>query len=472
METTAGGLVRAYDTNADGRPDYFTTQDGGGRVVRIAYDTNGDGKPGESIRLDDLPISACRHVIIILDGVGYETVDAFRREGGLRLFHPPVRLISTFPAMTDLALADVFRSAPAVGYEVVHFDRRTNRLAGGDADYLGMKNEAWAKELAYRAGMVWDPLAYLYPGAVFNRELAEFRKVFDRHDRMEIPVYFVATAGLATRQGSDGQRRVLDAIDRLVEELVRETRGMLKVTLLSDHGHALVRAERIDFRTYLGGKGWRAADRLDGPRDVAVIEYGLITYASFATRDPPALAAALLEHPGVDLVTYREGETVVVERPGAKALIERRGSRYRYRQVQGDPLTLAPIIEKMAAEKLVDADGFAEDAAWFARTLTHRYPDCVDRLWRAFNGLVENPPDVVASLKDGYCAGLASRAAWLPYVASTHGDLERKSSTAFIMSTAGPLMPPETGARHRDVPGIMKRLEGREWPPSFQGGDK
>ncbi len=469
---TDAGLVRAYDTDGDRRPDYFTTQDEGGRIILIAYDTTGHGEADAFIRLDDLPISACRHVIIILDGVGYETVEAFRREGGLRLFHPPVRLISTFPAMTDLALADAFRTVPCVGYEVVYFDRRANRLVGGDADYLSMKNEAWAKDMAYRAGTIWDALAYIFPGAVFNHELSDFEKVFDRRDRIEVPAYFVATAGLGTRLGSEGQRRVLETLDRLAEELVWRTGGLVKVTVLSDHGHALVRAARVDFRSYLRGQGWRAADRLEGPRDVAVIEYGLVTYAAFAARDRPALAATLIEHPAVDLVTYPEGEAVVVERPGAKAVVERRAGRYRYRPLQGDPLELAPIIEKMAAEKLLDADGFAEDAAWFARTLTHKYPDCLDRLWRAFNGLVENPPDVIASLKDGYFAGLASRAAWLPYVASTHGDLGRKSSTAFIMSTAGPLMPAGTGARHRDVPAIMQRLEGREWPPSRQGGDK
>jgi hypothetical protein len=51
----------------------------------------------------------------------------------------------------------------------------------------------------------------------------------------------------------------------------------------------------------------------------------------------------LLEHPGVDLVTYPEPGTVVVEKAGARARVERRGDRYRYRVEKGDPLELAAV---------------------------------------------------------------------------------------------------------------------------------
>jgi hypothetical protein len=86
--------------------------------------------------------------------------------------------------------------------------------------------------------------------------------------------------------------------------------------------------------------------------------------------------------------------------------------------------------------------------------------------------MVEHPPDVVASLKEAYCAGATSRAFWLPYVASTHGDLAQKSSTTFIMSTLGPVLPPGVGARHRDLPALLEKLTGRPWPPQGEGKGK
>jgi hypothetical protein len=317
-----------------------------------------------------------------------------------------------------------------------------------------------------------DPISYLYPDWAFEKELGDFRKAFDRHDGPDVAAYLVSTAGLGTRQGLEGQRKALEAVDRLSEELVQKTRGKVKVTMFSDHGHTLVRCERIDFRKYFQEHGWRPVDRLEKPRDVAVIEYGIITYAAFATDSRPDLVTLLLDHPGVDLVTYPEGDRVVVEKKGEKAYVERRGTQYRYVAAAGDPLELAPVIEKMKAEKAIDADGFAEDRVWFERTLTHKYPDAPDRLWRAFNGLVEHAPDVVASLKEAYCAGATSRLMWLPYVASTHGDLARKSSTAFLMSTIGPVLPPGGGVRHRDLPALLEKLTGRPWPPQGEGKGK
>jgi len=460
------GILRTYDTDADGQANYFTTENADGRIVRIGYDTARDGRPDSFVNLDDIAAADCRHVVIILDGIGYETVRAYQEGGGLRLFHPPAPVVSTFPAMTDIALADVFQSTRCYGMEAVYFDHATNRLMGGDGDYLSMKNESWARHTDYRAATIVDPLAYLFPDHYFKQELADVRALFERRDRSLLVAYLVSTAGLGTKDMADGQRRVLDAIDRLAGELVWRTRGLVKLTLLSDHGHALVRCQWVDFRKFLAEKGWNVRDRLDGPRDVVPIEYGLVTYASYATRDRAGLAATLVEHEGVDVVAWVEGDAVAVASADGKALIERRGSRYRYRAASGDPLRLKSIVEQAtSAGNVFDADGFADDRAWLRLTSAHDYPDALDRLWRAFHGQTENVPDVLASLKLGYDAGLASRAWRFPDGASTHGDLTRRGSLAFIMSTTRPIAPEWGPLRARDLAGILDDLTGRPWPP-------
>jgi len=478
---TGAGLVQAYDTNGDKRADCFLTRDAEGREFRIGYDTTGDGAADAFVNLDDIPFDDCRHVVIVLDGVPYDLVQEFRAKGRLRLFYPPARVISTYPAMTDLALAEVFVSPKPLGFESLYYDHRANRLGGGTSDYLSLKNEAWAHVVDYRAGTILDPIAYLYPNHVFDRELDDFTNLLARRDRRHVIGYFVSTAGLATRDGARGIEKALDAVDRLSHQLVTESRGLVKITLISDHGHTLKRCERIDFRKFLGDRGWRITDRLNGPRDVAPVEFGLITYASFAARDRPGLAADLLQHDGVRLTFYQDAATIVVRTRDGEARIERRDDRYRYRasagdpstmlrvalsKSKGDPLQLAPILERLKAEGKVDADGFVADRDLFLATADHRYPDPLDRLWRAFTGMVENVPDVIADLSDGYYAGAATRAAWFDSAASTHGDLERMSSTTFIMSTVGPLSGP---LRSRDIPQSLERLTGEPWPPLRQG---
>jgi len=456
------GLVQAYDTDGDKRADYFTTQGPDGRIDRIGYDTTGDGAADSFVRLDDIPFADCRHVVIVLDGFPYDLVKTFRDKGRLRLFYPPARVISTYPAMTDLALAEVFVSPKPLGFESLYYDHRANRLAGGNSDYLALKNEAWARVVDYRAATLLDPIAYIYPHYIFDRELEDFARLVARRDRRHVIGYFVSTAGLATRDGARGIEKALDAVDRLSHQLVAESRGLVKITVLADHGHTLARSERIDFRKFLRDKGWRITDRLTGPRDIAPVEYGLITYASFAAHDRPALAADLLEHDGVRLTVYQEGDALVVRTRDSEARIERRDDRYRYRASAGDPLELAPILERLKAEGKVDADGFVADRDLFLATADHAYPDAADRLWRAFSAAAENVPDVIADLADGYYAGAAARAAWFDSAASTHGDLGRMSSTTFILSTVGPLAGP---LRIRDIPPALERLTGEPWPP-------
>jgi len=461
QEPTPDGLVSAYDTDADHRAAYFTLAGADGRTVAIAYDASGDGRPDAFTRLDDIRLPFCRHVVFILDGMPYEVVQAYREQGGLRLFHDPSRLVSTYPDMTDLALADLMRSVPCIGLEARYFDHRANRLCGGDADYLAMTNEAWAHHLDYRASILWDPIAYVYPDQVFHKELGDVLKRFNHRDSRQLVAYFVSTAGISTRDGREGMIRQLDLIDRLSQQLVWQTHGLVKITVLSDHGHSLQRSHRIDFRPALREKGWHIADRLDGPRDVVPVEYGLVTYASFATRDAPALAADLLGGEGVRLVFYADATSVVALGTDGLAHIERRGNAYRYRAERGDPLQLVPVFERLRADGRTDADGFVDDRVLFEATAAHVYPDAVDRLWRAFHGLVENPPDVIVDLADGYYSGLANHAAFYGTAASTHGDLGRSSSTAVLLSTAGPLPPV---LRSRDVPDVLQELTHTPWP--------
>jgi hypothetical protein len=157
---------------------------------------------------------------------------------------------------------------------------------------------------------------------------------------------------------------------------------------------------------------------------------------------------------------------VAVRSADGQAVVERRGGRYRYRATQGDPLQLLPVFGKLKAEGKLDADGFAADRPLFEATATHVYPDACNRLWRAFHGLIEDPPDVMADLDWGSYAGAASRAALYGAAASTHGDLERTSSTGVFLSTIGP-MPP--ALRHRDLTKAMQELTGRPWPEPRQG---
>lgn len=450
---------RAYDVDGDGRAEYFTFRDAAGRVDRVGYDTDGDARADVVVGLDAVPLARCRHLVIVLDGFGYDLVRQFRDAGHLRLFHPPSRVIAPYPTLTDVCMEDLLGYIPCPGFEAEYYDRKAGRIAGGSMAYLRGDNAPYNRLLHYRADLILDAVAYVLPWQVYGKEINDSKRLFDKALTQELRAYYVSSAGVGTARGADGQRACLRKVEQLVNQVVWETRGLTKVTLLADHGHSYTPARRVPLEDHLKGRSWRITERLRGPRDVAYIRFGLETYASLATDSPAELAGDLVACEGVELATYAAGETaVVLAAGGASAVIRQKAGRFSYEARRGDPLGLKDILARLSP----DGEGFYDAEDLLKATALHEYPAPLQRIWRAHFALVENPPDVTVSLADGYYSGSTGFAAF-SRVASTHGGLNRRNSTTFIMSTIAPLPPL---MRSRDIPRHMRSLTAGDWPAS------
>ncbi len=446
-----------YDTNGDGQGDCLFMLDSTGRATHLGLTGRGDEKPDSVVDIDNVPIGDCRHVVIILDGVGYDLAKEFRNAGHLRLFHPPSRLVAPYPTLTDLCFEDFLGLEPVKGMEAEYYDRGKNRIVGGSGDYLDADDMPYNRVLNYRADTIMDALGYIYPSSVFQKEINDAKRLFDKSLTQEVLVYFVSSAGLGTKNGAEGHREALAGVERLVNQILQETRGRCKFTLLSDHGHTYTPGGRIDMERHLKSKGWNVSDRIKSGRDVAYVRFGLVTCLSLSGMHPAELAADAVTCKGADLASYAEGDRVVVlDSTGGRAVIGRRADRYSYQPGPGDPLKLAAILPKLQA----DADGYYDADDMLAATSTHLYPAPLQRLWRAHFSVVENPPDVIVSLADEYYSGSRDLDGFVK-IASTHGGLNYRNSAAFIMSTIAPLPPV---LRSRDIPANMTRLTGQPWP--------
>ncbi len=129
------GAYRAYDADHDGKADYFLFTNTSGRICRIAYDHTGDGKPDAMVDLDAIPTAQCRHLVIILDGFGYDVVKDYYDKGSLRMFHPPSRVIAPYPTLTDVSMEDILGYIPCQGFEAMYY----NRKAGNALKSVGKK---------------------------------------------------------------------------------------------------------------------------------------------------------------------------------------------------------------------------------------------------------------------------------------------------------------------------------------------
>lgn len=429
-----------------------------GRVDRIGRDIDGDGEVDEVVELDRRAAGPYRHLVLILDGVSYETIREYYEAGHFRVLHPPSRVVATYPTLTDLCMEDIFGYVPCDGFEAKYFSRRKNRLVGGSTAYLAGENEPYNRLLDYRANLIWDAIGYVKPWPVFEKEANDAKRGFDASGAQEYVAYFVSSAGVATRHGKEGQLRCLAFVERMVNQVVCESRGLTRVTLLADHGHTYTPAERIPLEQHLRERGWRLRNSLDDPEDVVYIRFGLETYASFAALRPAALAEDLVAAEGVELASYADGADVVVLAPGGqRAVIRHRDGRFAYEPASGDPLEIADALRTVQA----DADGYCDADALLAATADGRFPAPLQRLWRAHFDLVPNPPDVIVSLADEYYSGSRGFGKRVT-IDSTHGGLNRANSVTFIMSSAGPLPPL---LRSSDIPDAMRELlDVPRWP--------
>src|SRR2546421_168709 len=64
-----------------------------------------------------------RCLLLCLDGVPFDVVTEARSRGLFDNFNTPVRLLSPFPTLTNVALAQMLGATVPNGYESLYFDR-------------------------------------------------------------------------------------------------------------------------------------------------------------------------------------------------------------------------------------------------------------------------------------------------------------------------------------------------------------
>src|SRR5207237_10076436 len=78
-----------------------------------------------------------RRLLLCLDGVPFDLVTEAQSRGLFNNFRSPARLLSPFPTLTNVALAQMLCASPPNGYESLYFDREAKELRGGISKYIG-----------------------------------------------------------------------------------------------------------------------------------------------------------------------------------------------------------------------------------------------------------------------------------------------------------------------------------------------
>src|ERR1044071_7528335 len=384
-----------------------------------------------------------RRLLLCLDGVPFEVVREAKSRGMFDNFGEPARLLSPFPTLTNVALAEMLGATPPNGYESLYFDREAKELRGGVRKYIGRRTpdkvpSSYMDELDYQEPLAFEFLIYVATDAVWRADMRRFRERFlsAPHTR-DFFGFLKATDGLLHIGGPERLAVALESLDRLLREIQRAAGSETEVVLFSDHGMNLVENRRVNLQSHLARNGYEVVSHMRRPRGkrrVSAPGFGLCGYAALycgEETDRGALAESLRDLEGVDFSVYREGAA------GARIhRAEREGEPfYRYEQLSGDPLRLAPAAHTLGAEGCLDAQGFARDADWLARTWGPTDPDALANVYGSvFAPRVRHTADVLVSLNDGFYYGATSFSRMVRLLA-THGNALRSSSHPFLMST-------------------------------------
>jgi len=278
------------------------------------------------------------------------------------------------------------------------------------------------------------------PLSTYLESLSDLVRLRQKARNSRQPVFFAytgATDSLAHLGGETLLRSFLKQLDDTIEDIVRDSKMPVTVTIFSDHGNHFRKYRRVAMKDPLRQAGFKLGNKIKDDESVVLPQYGLVGSGVLFTREKneERLAQVLATLEGIDFVTYEQDGIVYVANRRGNATIEKRGDEYRYRATTGDPLDLSSIIPAQNG-----ADGFIKDADWFAMTRAGARPDVVQRIFEGATQGVLNRANVIVNLEDGYYTG-SSLLDTVTFLQATHGNIGQEQSYGFVMSTARELPP-------------------------------
>lgn len=394
--------------------------------------------------------SASRRLVIILDGVPYETIAELKAEGRFHRFKEPARLISTFPSLTNPAMVEILHHEDAPGYEDHYFDRERNRLSGtiqdrfrGEKFIAGTFRETFDYHASAFNGAVGYLAAPIGTAAMAQLDLVELRSAFRKSDAPLFVGYIGETDSLAHLGGKEHLKSYLRTVDRAVDELIADAErngGKLEVDMFSDHGNRYDEYKHVKLNDALKQAGFVTEKSIKNERSVVLPKHGLVGSSMLFTQpeNRARLAETSAMTEGVDFAVWQpagaDDNTIELVSRRGRARVLRNGEKYKYETLNGDPLRLAAVIETMKTCSVMDENDFASGEDWWQATRDHAYADPLRRLFDGFGKHIKNRADVIVSYEDGYLLG-SPLLTFFAQMRATHGNLLRGETEAFAMST-------------------------------------
>ncbi len=417
-----------------------------------------------------LPNRLC--LIFAVDGVPFDIMDELYAEGYFKGFYKPGRLVSTFPSLTRAAFSKMLIGGKPFGYERLYFDSAANQIKGFNLVKKLFSTEKEHLDYHPKLHFLGFPgyIAYVFPDKFTKAAIEGFKNKILNFKGDEFIAYMGLSDAIAHVRGRQAQKDFMKQISALMDMTRNELGILLDVIMFSDHGNNYADNQRVDLVTALENNGFRDASELKTPTDYILPRNGFVSVAALYSHPKNAggIAAILSRVEGVDFSVFRQDQSVMVQGAAGYARISKRDNHYRYEAIQGDPLLLANIQDRLQRAYPDSAGSYFPATGWWQATRGHIYPDPLHRIWEGLDDLVQHPATMLISLKDGYAFGPAIfDQAIVSQRAGTHGALLASHSNGFLMSDFMPVKAynrPQTVANLLAGAAEAKREGKKLWP--------
>ncbi len=409
-----------------------------------------------------------RTLLWAIDGLSFEAFTEARSRGLFRRFQYAGRHIAPYPSMSHPSWTEITGARRVFGERA---NIRTVEARWFDLDAMRVADDprqVFARQAApfnYMRAFDWfadpltEPLMYFEGHALRDKELDDAeRDVLERFSGQHYTVFLGGVDAIAhTQRGVlyPYLRRLDAMMTRVIDSLERRGGAPVQHVIVSDHGNAGRFAEGAT-ESYLTPvsltRAFRAAKlvrrdtgALTAPNQAAVVTIALasmvnVYFADLSRRR--AFAEAAVQDSAVDVVTWLEvlpddRYITVLSRARGETRIRVRltaadGFAYAVEAVRGNPLALPPSWFSPAT-----APRWLDDSTTRAALTTSAYPDALHRLARSAAKEVENAPDLIVNLRDGF----AFDGDFGRYVrmVRTHGALGARATLGLVATTHTPV---------------------------------
>ncbi len=391
------------------------------------------------------------HLLIALDGIGFQTFQKMYKGGYFREFVTLAPLVSTFPTISGPNWNRLLRIPVTKDFTTDKYFDLSESYADGKGRIKGhllkaVQEFSWHDFFDFIPQTALERLFIIGWSFTASRHFVDiFQRDFLKKDQKFYAVYFSVPDYLAHLKGESFILDLLKHLDQTLlqiqKQIMKKHKKPLKITLFSDHGNVYVKPKFINYKK-MTEKGWNLSNHLKDLKDIVLHVPEILSFAALYCQDSQrkALAKDVTQLEGVHLSAFSQNRSEIEifssmsshhqTQGHIKIQIDEGSKTLQYSLISGhDPLGHLKYFQK------------SKTLTWkeyFYLSLNNQYPYAVISLWEGFYKNAQQSPSVLVSTYKDYAFAnplLKLVSKLKGRIKSLHGGLDRSQSLAFFAST-------------------------------------